>query len=94
MTILPYRNRLHLPLGTLVCILAVLFLPWAVQAQSDQNSYDEYNLQWELETINAGAAYQYLYDRQLPMGGDGVVIAISDAGIEDAHPELAHAFAG
>lgn len=67
------------------------FVALPAAAQSDADYQDEYALQWGLETINAGAAFDYLGQRGVASAGDGVVIAISDAGLDASHPELAHA---
>lgn len=77
------------------CFVSVLALTGVLaapaMAQSGADFDDEWNQQWGLQTINAGAAFDYLDERGLPSAGDGVVIAISDAGLDGSHPELAHA---
>lgn len=86
--------KCSIPIRWTAAVLALMGLSLAVlpaAAQSDGDFQDEYALQWGLEAINAGAAFDYLGERGLPSAGDGVVIAISDAGLDPTHPELSHA---
>ncbi len=48
----------------------------------------EYERQWGLGAIRAAEAYALLKKNGLAVGGAGAVVAVSDAGIDFAHPEL------
>jgi subtilisin family serine protease len=49
----------------------------------------EYAASWALEAIGAARAYALLEKNGLPVGGRGVVAAVSDQGVDFEHPELA-----
>ena len=58
-------------------------------AQSSASHADEYAAQWGLQAINAASAYNYLDSLGLPVGGDGIIVAIGDDGVGPNTPELA-----
>jgi len=63
----------------------------ALVADGETNSFKtgEYNNQIGLAAINAAEAYQSLEDQSKSIAGDGIIIGISDNGVDLEHREIA-----
>ena len=83
-------NRPRFRAFTTACAALVAATSWiAVAPAIHAQPNPEWNRQWGLDAIGAGPAYARLQSLGLQNGGAGVLVAISDAGVDFQHRELA-----